>query len=177
MRRCRKWMLFLSGLGLLISYYAFFVSNAKESDSSYKALCDISETMSCSTVLTSEYSKGFGLVGKIFGTDSPLYQSNAFYGMIFYMVVCLTCIYPAVFLAKLQLLLAVLSAIVTVYLAVVLFYVLEVVCVVCVATYTINLISLVVAIKYNSVVKDLKKQASSTDYSSYLDGKVSKKRV
>jgi len=176
-KKCRKWTLILSGLGLLLSCYAFFVSSSKEMDSSYKALCDISETMSCSRVLTSEYSKGFGLVGKLFGTNSSLYHSNALYGMVFYTAVGFTCIYPAVFLAKIQLLFAIMSFIVTVYLSFILFYVLETICVVCVATYIINSISLLVAIKYYKVTVDLKKQASATDYSSYLDGRISKKRV
>jgi len=175
-KSCRKWSLIVSGLGFLISYYAFFVSSSKQNDSSYMALCDISESMSCSAVLTSEYSKGFGVIGKIFGAESSLNQSNSFFGMIFYSAICLTCLYPAVFLAKIQLLMAVMSTLVTVYLSYVLFYVLEVICLVCVATYIINLIFLIIAIKNYRIVVFLKTQSTATDYSSYLDGK-SKKRV
>lgn len=42
-----------SVIGLLLSYYAFYVETSKEHDDSYKAMCDISDHMSCSKVFTS----------------------------------------------------------------------------------------------------------------------------
>lgn len=44
-----------SVLGLLVSLYALHVETRKHKDPSYRALCDISNTMNCSRVLTSEW--------------------------------------------------------------------------------------------------------------------------
>ncbi len=46
--------LFCSGLGIALSLYALYVEIQKERNPKYVALCDISENMSCSKVLTSE---------------------------------------------------------------------------------------------------------------------------
>jgi len=48
-----KWFLLLSLLGMAVSYYTVFVGNSRTRDPSYKALCDISESISCSDVVTS----------------------------------------------------------------------------------------------------------------------------
>jgi vitamin-K-epoxide reductase (warfarin-sensitive) len=42
-----------SMLGLVICWYAFVIEMSKELDDKYEAMCDISEHMSCSKVLTS----------------------------------------------------------------------------------------------------------------------------
>lgn len=54
-------LLCMWGIGVCI--YALSVEFHKEADPGYEAMCDISETMSCSKVLTSEWGKGFGLLG------------------------------------------------------------------------------------------------------------------
>ena len=40
-------------LGILLSVYAYHVETAHEADPTFKALCDISETMSCTKVFSS----------------------------------------------------------------------------------------------------------------------------
>ena len=52
-RFCRAFILLLCGLGLLLSVYAYYVEISKEKDSSFKAFCDISASVSCSKVFTS----------------------------------------------------------------------------------------------------------------------------
>ena len=53
--------------------------------SGYKALCDIDESHSCSSVFNSTYGRGFGIVGKLMGDDAhPLNVPNSIYGIAFY---------------------------------------------------------------------------------------------
>ena len=75
-------LLYVAGIGL--SGYAYFVEISKEKDDKYVALCDISEKMNCTRVLTSKWAKGFGVVGPLLGEDHVLNQANAVYGIIFY---------------------------------------------------------------------------------------------
>lgn len=42
-------------MGILLSVYAYHVENSVHSDPTFKALCDISESMSCSKVFASRY--------------------------------------------------------------------------------------------------------------------------
>ena len=41
-------------IGLGLSYYAYVVETKKEQDDSYKAMCDISENISCTKVFMTE---------------------------------------------------------------------------------------------------------------------------
>ncbi|KAG8246032.1 Vitamin K epoxide reductase complex, subunit [Homalodisca vitripennis] len=43
-----------SCVGFILSVYAYVVETSKEHDSTYSALCDINEHMSCSRVFTSK---------------------------------------------------------------------------------------------------------------------------
>lgn len=45
--------LFLCAIGCGLSLYAYHVETTKETNPSYTAMCDLSETVSCSTVFTS----------------------------------------------------------------------------------------------------------------------------
>ena len=52
---CVTPMLFvLCVCGTLLSSYAVYIERSKEADNSYKAHCDLDETIACSHVLTSE---------------------------------------------------------------------------------------------------------------------------
>ena len=52
---CVTPMLFvLCVCGTLLSSYAVYIERSKEADSSYKAHCDLDETIACTRVLTSE---------------------------------------------------------------------------------------------------------------------------
>ena len=75
-------------LGLCLSCYALYVEFQKELDHDYTALCDISETVSCSKVFTSEQGKIWSYLG-IIPKDSLLDQPNAAYGVVFYLMVIL----------------------------------------------------------------------------------------
>ena len=84
----------ISVIGLSISVYAIYVENKKTQDESYQALCDIGEKISCSAVLTSEWSHLFSTIG-LFKKDSILDQSNAVYGFLFYLTVNLFAVIPS----------------------------------------------------------------------------------
>ncbi|XP_043835105.1 vitamin K epoxide reductase complex subunit 1 isoform X2 [Dromiciops gliroides] len=102
--------------GLALSAYALHVKAERARSREYRAYCDLGESISCSRVFSSPWSKGFGLVEPFLGPDSILNQSNSIFGLIFY---------------SQQLLL--------VYLAWILLFVLYDFCLVCVTTYAINL--------------------------------------
>lgn len=81
---------FLTLVGLMLSVYSVIVEHAVLSDESYSAICDINEKISCSAVLSSEYSFGFGLVEGVLGKNHILNQPNSYYGVLFYPVQLLT---------------------------------------------------------------------------------------
>ncbi|KAF7255415.1 hypothetical protein EG68_07109 [Paragonimus skrjabini miyazakii] len=76
----------LSSLGCLLCIYTLYVEYSVETDSNYRALCDVSEHISCSKVLTSPFAKGFGLVQSNFRL---LHQRNPIYGLGFYIILML----------------------------------------------------------------------------------------
>jgi len=69
-------------LGIILCLYTIKVEIFKSRDSSYTALCDFNEWISCSKVFTSAYGKGFGLIPK----DSFLNQPNSIYGLAFFLM-------------------------------------------------------------------------------------------
>lgn len=74
-------------IGVLLSIYALNIEIKVEADPSYEAMCDISEHISCTKAFTSEYSRGFGIIGSILGEESILNQPNPLYGIIFYAII------------------------------------------------------------------------------------------
>lgn len=129
---------FFSFVGLLISVYGYYVEVKAESDSSYRAMCDISETISCTKVFSTPYGKGFGVVGKILGEDSVLNVPNGVFGLAFYSTLLLTAFNRSPMVTKFQLGLAVVSNSLSIYLAYLLYFVIENLCVVCVSLYGVN---------------------------------------
>ncbi len=109
-------------LGLLISAYALYVKLQLKKNKNYKPLCDINDKVSCSAVLKSSYANLF-------------YLPNAFVGIVFYLVIILLVLLEFnVFLIVLTTIAAVVSF--------VLFYLmarLEKTCVVCIASYLVNI--------------------------------------
>lgn len=126
-------------VGLGVSVYAVYIEHQAEVEENYEAMCDISERVSCSKVLASEYSKiwsAFGLVAK----GSVLDQSNAFYGLFFYLVVGL--VFWRLRRSDIgQLLLLSLSTaamVLCAFLSYILAEVIHAICLVCYATYLVN---------------------------------------
>ncbi|XP_076169396.1 vitamin-K epoxide reductase [Ptiloglossa arizonensis] len=129
-------------LGFAASYYAYIVETTAEKEASYEAMCDISEHVSCSKIFASEYGKGFGIIPE----SSVLYMPNSVYGLIFYIVVAILSTINKYSIPIFVVWLGFWSNIGTVYLTYIL-YKLNNICVVCVSTYFINAIILILAIK------------------------------
>ncbi|KAI6661725.1 Purine nucleoside phosphorylase [Oopsacas minuta] len=72
--------------GLSVSLYTAYIYRQKLYNPDYKALCDISETISCSDAIRSRYSKGFGLLDGILDSDSILNIPNFILGIIFFIL-------------------------------------------------------------------------------------------
>ncbi|XP_043835104.1 vitamin K epoxide reductase complex subunit 1 isoform X1 [Dromiciops gliroides] len=125
--------------GLALSAYALHVKAERARSREYRAYCDLGESISCSRVFSSPWSKGFGLVEPFLGPDSILNQSNSIFGLIFYSQQLLLGCYSAPWASSVLLFSSVLSLLGSVYLAWILLFVLYDFCLVCVTTYAINL--------------------------------------
>lgn len=141
-RACRN-LAIASLLGTLISCYGFYVEYRVESNHDYKAMCDISEAVSCSKVFSTEYGKGFGVVGKVLGKDSALNVPNGVFGLIFYTTLLVTSFSKCGKVAEVQKWMAIVSNLLSVYLAYLLYFVIQNLCVVCVSLYVVNAFLLV----------------------------------
>jgi len=131
-------------IGTLLAIYAYYVEFSKESDHSFKALCDISASMSCSKVFTSKYGRGFGLLEHVLGSDHILNLPNSVFGIAFYMIMIILSFSLSPGMANLAIVLALKANAGSVYLGYILYFVLEDFCVVCVTTYVVNFVLLVI---------------------------------
>jgi len=127
-------------LGLALSVYAYYVERRKLRDSKYVAACDFNEHMNCSKVLTSEYSKGFGLVRHLLSENHPLNLPNCLCGICFYLLqFCLGQFTYSHSIGMTLFLTSLLSCLGSVYLAYILAFILRDMCVVCISTYIVNI--------------------------------------
>ncbi|XP_022107375.1 vitamin K epoxide reductase complex subunit 1-like protein 1 [Acanthaster planci] len=125
-------------IGTVLSVYALYVETSKEANPQYKAMCDIGESMSCSKVFTSKYGRGFGILGSILGDHHILNQPNCFLGVIFYILQVAIAKIHTLAATNFLLMTSILSNVGSVYLAYILYFVLEDFCLVCVSTYIVN---------------------------------------
>ncbi|XP_065226439.1 vitamin K epoxide reductase complex subunit 1-like protein 1 [Planococcus citri] len=132
-----KSLLTINLIGLLLSVYAYHVSVSKRAEPNYRALCDLSPAMSCSTVLTSPYSTGFGIMRYFVDESSAWNATNSAVGIFYYLIFALLSFCNNSLVCKCQFVLTVISNLGSVYLAAVLI-ILRDVCFVCVSTYFIN---------------------------------------
>ncbi len=122
-------LLYLGLAGILVTLYAIYVEKTPG-----KALCDVGEHMSCTRVLKSPYAK---MVGKMLGLGPkhPLNLPNTYFGIMFYLTVCLCAFFH---FYHLLLILSIVSMIASFGLAYILYFKLQDFCLVCVTTYVIN---------------------------------------
>ena len=142
----------LAIIGLILSIYSLHVDIQLLEDKNFKALCDISEHISCSKVFQSKYGHGFGFGEKILGKDSITDLPNPVYGIGFYGTIILLCLFRYnVKAAALLTFLSTLSCVMSIYLAGIL-YLLSDICVVCIATYVVNFLLMYLNFKrYNDL--------------------------
>ncbi|XP_019619480.1 PREDICTED: vitamin K epoxide reductase complex subunit 1-like protein 1 [Branchiostoma belcheri] len=125
-------------VGIILSIYALHVELEKEKNKSYVALCDFSDRVSCTKAFSSYYGKGFGLLQHIVGEDSILIQPNSVLGIIFYVLQLVLGYVGGSLCVHLLFYTSVLSCLGCVWLAYVLYFILQDTCVVCISTYLIN---------------------------------------
>ena len=114
----------------------------------YKRMCDVSESMSCTLVLTSKYGHMAKLLFKL-DEKSIFNMSNAQYGLIFYLGLFFFQFYPFTVLPyhSVLFLTATLSSVMaSLGLAWILYYVLHNFCMICVCMYVINTLLFVSAL-------------------------------
>jgi len=137
-------VLSLTGIGL--SAYALYTEIKMEQEEDFVPFCDISEEISCSTVFSSQYARGFGLIGDYLGEDHLLNQPNPVYGIAFFSLMTFLSLFNRKFIATLQILLSLASVAMSCYLGYLLVFVIKSICVICVATYGVNFLLLVFSI-------------------------------
>ncbi|CAJ0942899.1 unnamed protein product, partial [Mesorhabditis belari] len=143
--------------GLVVSIYGLYVEISSEANPNYRAACDLSALISCTKALNSEYGRGFGLIGKVFGDDSILNQKNAVYGTVGFSVLGVLQLSQSDFSTIISLLAAILMNISTVYLFIVQLH-LKTICLVCYSIYTVNFLFLIVTLKRNDAIYKMKNQ-------------------
>ncbi len=122
-------IIILAIIGFILSTYLLIVKIKAGKAQDYLALCDFRHNVSCSRVVTSKYANLFG-------------ASNVVIGMIFYALIILAQILDYNIIIVIV---SGMSVLVSIYLSYLL-YKLKNVCVVCVATYLINIAIFVLSI-------------------------------
>ncbi|KAH9489332.1 Vitamin K epoxide reductase complex subunit 1-like protein 1 [Bulinus truncatus] len=155
----RNSTLFLCLIGLILSLFGLYIEIIKSKDKDYVAFCDISGYVTCSRALTSRYSKGFGLVEKIFSNTSILNQPNTVYGMAYYAFQATLAMSQTSSAAVVQTAFSIAANIGSVYLGYILFYIIRDFCIICVSTYAVNFLMLIVILikLKNTVAEDIRK--------------------
>jgi len=113
----------LAALGLLVAVYASFAHLKVAQDSEYKAVCDITDRVSCSKTFKSEYGKFLGI---------PI----GFYGAIFYAIIFILASYS---LFDYLLYFSIAGVIASGILAYLLYFKIKTICLVCNSIYVINI--------------------------------------
>ncbi|KAJ1184839.1 hypothetical protein NDU88_001636 [Pleurodeles waltl] len=134
-------------LGILLSVYAFHVERELERDPQYRALCDLNQWVRCAPVFASRWGRGFGLLGSIFGQDSVLNQPNSVFCLIFYVLQMLLGLTVSAVAALILMTSSIVSVVGSLYLAYVMYFALKGFCIICVATYLLNFILLIINYK------------------------------
>ncbi|CAL8304788.1 unnamed protein product [Lota lota] len=143
----RKARVFLCVLGVVLSVYALHVELSRERNPDYRAVCDFGESVSCSKVFTSRWGRGFGLVQFFVAEDHFLNQPNSILGIVFYTLQLSLGLSVSPRAAMLLVLSSWVSLAGSLYLACILLFVLEDLCLVCVSTYVLNLALMLLNLK------------------------------
>nr|XP_031543122.1 vitamin K epoxide reductase complex subunit 1-like protein 1 [Vicugna pacos] len=93
------------------------------------------------------WGRGFGLLGSIFGKDGVLNQPNSVFGLIFYILQLLLGMTASAVAALILMTSSIMSVVGSLYLAYILYFVLKEFCIICVITYVLNFILLIINYK------------------------------
>ncbi len=119
-------------VGILLSIYTLYIEYKLSKNKNYKAVCDISDRMSCTKTFASDYGKTFGI-------------SNALPGLSFYGLIVLMVLYR-----QTDFLLAItgLGVLASLYLAYILYFKVKHFCLVCNGIYLVNILLLIFSYLY-----------------------------
>ncbi|HEX2978019.1 MAG TPA: vitamin K epoxide reductase family protein [Candidatus Babeliales bacterium] len=123
--------LLLAAIGFFISLYAALTERKVSEDQNYKAACDLTDTISCTKPMKSEYAHLF-------------YISNSFTGMIYYATLAVLAYFH---IPLLVMIMAIGGALFSCFLAYLLYFKIKALCLVCTSLYIINFLLLLLAIK------------------------------
>lgn len=126
--------------GIVVTLYAIYVDyKVAELGSGYEALCDVSEVISCTKVLESEYSHLWAHIGVV-PKGSVLDQPNCVYGLAFYLLegLLFLSLRRQPWAQTCLLWLSAIAMVLCAYLSHILADVLHTICLVCYATYAVN---------------------------------------
>ncbi|CAL8077878.1 unnamed protein product [Orchesella dallaii] len=175
--KLRKYLGILCLFGTLLSAYTVYVEINLEKDPKYTALCDISPGVSCTAVFGSEWGKGFGLVNKVVSENSTLNQPNGVYGVVSYPLFALISRFDFLLLAKASVLMGTIGLVISGYLAYILIYVLDDICVICFGIYIVNVLLLLLSIWYYRSLRTLHQYKNQLAGNNEPTLGISKKRV
>jgi len=116
-------LLILCTIGFTLSFYFFLIEQKIKAHATYKPFCDISDKVSCSKALFSEYKKLIGV-------------SNSLVGIAFYLLMFILALFDQTYLLY-HLSLA--SLIVSAFLAYILYFKIKAICLICNALYIVNI--------------------------------------
>lgn len=125
-------ILILAGIGFVLSLYTYLLEQKIKQKPNYKPACDLSDRISCTKPMKSEYSSLF-------------YFSNAIVGAAFYILIAVLALLN---MHSLLLFATVAGCIVSAFMAYLLYFRIQSVCLICTALYIINVLLLLLAIRY-----------------------------
>ncbi|KAI0978482.1 hypothetical protein GJ496_008266 [Pomphorhynchus laevis] len=134
-----QFRIYIATFGLILSTYALYVKYKLSKNPRYTSVCDLSNRVSCTYAVGSRYSVGFGFFDKIFGEQCYLNIPNSVYGIAYYLLHIFVGFQPSIFLYHAAYYLSIIGVIGTIYLAYILFFVLEDICIICIPTYFVNI--------------------------------------
>ncbi|CAG0892585.1 unnamed protein product [Cyprideis torosa] len=121
-------------VGFILSAYTYYIEKMFEHEEGhYRPLCDISERISCSKPFMSEYGRGFGFI-----QSGPFSLENSLYGMIMYFTLFMLMMLIGRPCVPFILMVLIPVNAMSFYLAYILAFVVEAICVICVTIYLIN---------------------------------------
>ncbi|KAM6226081.1 LOW QUALITY PROTEIN: vitamin K epoxide reductase complex subunit 1-like [Porphyrio hochstetteri] len=129
--------------GAALALYALHVERARARDPSYRAACDLGAAVSCSRVFSSRWGRGLGLVEVALGRDSAANVPNGAIGVAFYLLQGLLGAAPGRGAAAVLLVTSVASVAASLWLAAVLAFGLRDLCLICLSTYILNTLLLI----------------------------------
>jgi len=110
-------------IGLCISLYGLFVENKLTEDPTYHPVCDLSDRVSCSKTFLSPYGK-------------LLKVSNTVFAILFYSAMMLLAYLEYIMLLWYG---ALAALVVSIFLAYILFFKIQTICLFCISLYVVNL--------------------------------------